>query len=249
MLFDLHCHTIASGHAFSTLKELCIEAKKKGLKLIAQTDHGPNMPGGPHIYHINNQRIIPRILEGVMVLRGVEANIIDFKGRLDIDEGSLKELDLVIASLHPPCLRPGNKIENTKALLRAMDNPYVDIIGHPGNPQFEIDIDAVVKKAKEKNILLEINNSSFGKSRPGSKELCKKIINKANENKTKMVVGTDSHIYTQIGDFSLAKEVIKNTNLTDDLIVNYDLNWLIEFLESKNKKYIGEIKEAYSKIK
>lgn len=244
LLFDLHCHTLASGHAFSTIKELVDEASRKGLKLIAITDHGPAMPGGPHIYHINNQRIIPRKINDVIVLRGVEANIVNFNGKLDINDKSLSNLDLVIASLHGPCIRPGSRNENTKALIKAMENENVDIIGHPGNPEFQIDKTRVLEAAKKNNVLVEINNSSFGKSRRGSAVHCEEIIDLAVKMGVKMVFGTDTHFYTQIGDFSNIEKYIDEKKIPKELIANYDVDGLIDFLESKGKKNIREIREV-----
>lgn len=248
LLFDVHCHTIASGHAFSTVKELVDQASLRGLKLIALTDHGPTMPGGPHIYHINNQRIIPRKLNEVIVLRGVEANIVDFNGQLDINDKSLSKLDLVIASLHPPCIRPGNVEENTRALIKAMENKYVDIIGHPGNPDFKIDKRKVLEAAKKNQVLIEINNSSFGKSRQGSKSHCEEIMDLAIEMNVKMVFGTDTHIYTQIGDFSNIEKYIDEKKIPKELIANYDVESFIDFLESKGKKDIGEIRAVLKEL-
>ena len=77
MKIDLHTHTIASGHAFGTLFENVKEAKSKGIELLAVTDHGPTLPGSaPRTYFMCGDRI-PKVIEGVRVLFGVEANIIN----------------------------------------------------------------------------------------------------------------------------------------------------------------------------
>lgn len=241
-VLDTHCHTIASGHAYSTVHDLAREAKNVGLKMFALTDHGPAMPGGPHIYHIENQKVIPRVIDGVFVLRGVEANIMDYDGNLDLPDKSLENLDLVLASLHDICIKPGNAEENTKAIIGAIENKYVDIIGHPGNPAFEIDAQKVLKAAKENNVLIEINNSSFGKSRPGSKENCIKIAKMAKEMKVNMIAGTDSHIAFQLGKFEHVKEIFKDIYMPEDLIMNTCLDKFISYLEKKGKKNINDFR-------
>ncbi|WFD09792.1 phosphatase [Tepidibacter hydrothermalis] len=241
--FDTHCHTIASGHAYSTVHDLVREAKNVGLKMFALTDHAPAMPGGPHIYHIGNQKIIPRVIDGVFVLRGVEANIIDYDGKLDMDDEFLPELDLVLASLHDVCIKPGTKEENTNALIKAMENKYVDIIGHPGNPAFDIDAKKVLQAAKDNNVLIEINNSSFGKSRVGSRENCIEIAKMAKEMNVKLVAGTDTHIAFQIGRFDHVKEVFEELGIPEELVVNNSMESFIEYLESKGKKNIKDFKE------
>lgn len=235
MVVDTHVHTIASGHAYSTLIENCVEAAGKGMKLIAVTDHGPAMPGGPHIFHIGNQRVIPRVIHGVEVLRGVEANIIDYEGSIDIDTGKLKGLDIVIASLHDVCIKPGTIRDHTNALIGAMKNKYVDIIAHPGNPVFSIDIDEVLDAALEYNVLIEINNSSLGTSRPGSKEICRIISGKAAEKGNKIALGSDAHICYAIGEFKEAEEMIKEAGIKDDNIINIHEDRLKDFLRSKGK--------------
>jgi putative hydrolase len=83
---DLHVHTVSSGHGYSTVREICAEAAARGLELVAVTDHGPSMPGGPHTYHFANMVVLPRVLSGVKVLRSAECNIIDAEGRLDLDD-------------------------------------------------------------------------------------------------------------------------------------------------------------------
>lgn len=234
-LIDTHTHTIVSGHAHSTLLENVRCAADKGLKMLAVTDHGVAMPGGPHIYYFGNLKVIPRVIWGVEVLRGVEANIMDYDGRLDMPEERLEKLDIVIASLHDVCLKPGTREENTRALINAMDNKYVDIIGHPGNPAFEIDIDAVVNAAKEKNVLIEINNSSFVTSRLGSYENCLNIAKKVREVGGQIVIGSDAHICFAIGEFDKAEEIIKKAGITDDMIMNTSPERFKKYLHDKGK--------------
>ena len=76
IVVDSHTHTIASGHAYSTILENALSAKNKGLKLLCITDHAPEMPGAPHYWHFNNQRILPRFLHDVGILRGQRSNFL-----------------------------------------------------------------------------------------------------------------------------------------------------------------------------
>ena len=66
---DLHTHSVASGHAYSTISELALAAAERGLKMIAITDHGPAIPGGPHLYHFSNLKVLPEYLHGVRLLK------------------------------------------------------------------------------------------------------------------------------------------------------------------------------------
>lgn len=81
---DLHMHTVASTHAYSTLHDYIAEAKRKGIKLFAITDHGPDMADAPHYWHFINMRIWPRLVEGVGILRGIEANIKNTGAKLTV---------------------------------------------------------------------------------------------------------------------------------------------------------------------
>src|SRR5512143_2863595 len=100
IIADMHTHTVASGHAYSTVNELARAARDRGLKALALTDHGPALPGGPHLYHFGAMRFIPPWIDGVRILRGVEANIIGPDGTLDMPDSYLDKLEFVMAGLH-----------------------------------------------------------------------------------------------------------------------------------------------------
>ncbi|WP_432665816.1 phosphatase [Wukongibacter baidiensis] len=238
LILDTHTHTIASGHAYSTIHDYIDVAKKKELELVAFTDHGPAMPGGPHIFHIGNQRVIPREIDGVEILRGVEANIVDFDGNIDIPERFLKRLDIVLASLHDVCIDPGTREENTRAFLKVMENQYVDIVAHPGNPRFPIDIDAFVLTAKKENKIIEINNSTFtNPGRSGSRENCIMIARKAKEHGVFVVAGSDAHISFDVGNFEKTIEVFKLVEMPEELIMNTSKEKLKDYLRAKGRKF------------
>ena len=169
LVADLHTHR-GSGHAYTIMKMPVL--LPLGLEMIGFTDHGPAIRGGPDHYHFGSLRVLPRYLHGVRILRGIEANIMAADGTLDLSEEYLRRLDIVLAGFHPGCYDGGNVVANTDALIAAMENPYVDIIVHPGNPQYPVDIPVVVREAIRLGICLEINNASFSLSRKGSKDNC-----------------------------------------------------------------------------
>lgn len=235
LLVDPHCHTVSSGHAYSTIKEIAEIAAEKGLKLIAMTDHGPAMLGAPTIFHFGNMRVIPDYIKGVRVLKGIEANIMDYDGRLDIPERYLERFDIVIASLHDGCIEPGSVEENTEAMISVMKNPYVDIIAHPGNPYFPIDIDRFIQCARDTKTLVEINNSSFIGSRMGSTENCIKIAAKAKEDRAMLVVSSDCHICYDVGKFDVVEKIFEELEMPEDLVINTDPMKLIDYLNKKGR--------------
>lgn len=233
---DTHTHTIASGHAYNTIREMAQAANDKGLKLLAITDHGPKMIGAFTEFYFMNLSAVERKMFGVELLMGSEVNILDFEGNVDLNDKMLESLDIVIASLHLPCIEPGSKEENTRAYLNAMKNPYINIIGHPDDSNFPIDYEALVCGAKENNVLLELNNSSLKPNnyrRDTRKndiimlKLCKKYD-------VPIVIGSDAHADCSIADFELAKEVIKEAEFPERLIINRSTDEL--------KKYVNKYK-------
>jgi putative hydrolase len=116
-----------------------------------------------------------------------------------------------------------------------MKNKYVDIIAHPGNPAFPIKIDEVLNAAMEYNVLIEINNSSFGTSRVGSEDNCRRIAEKAALNGNMIAIGSDAHICFAIGEFDKALEIIKNAGIKDENIINTHEDKLKDFLRERGK--------------
>lgn len=241
-ILDIHCHTVASGHAYNTLFEIVDVAKEKGLELIAITEHGPALPGSPHYYYFGNLRVVPPEIKGVKILKGVEANIIDYKGTIDLPEEYLKKLDIVLASFHDICIDPGTMEENTTAIIGAMKNPLVDVIAHSGNPQFPIDYDRALKVAKETNTLIEINNSSFVATRKGSYENCLYIVKKCKELEIPICLGSDTHYAGDIGEFTKARKLLEEVNFPEDLVMNTDVEKLLKYLKDKGKKPLKDVR-------
>lgn len=232
---DTHTHSVASGHAYSTVDENCRWAAEKGLELVALTDHAPAMKDTTGHAYFANLHVLPKELHGVRLLKGIELNILDFDGNVDMDESVLSRLDLGIASLHMPCIKPGSRKENTAALVKAMENPYVDIIGHPGDPRYDMDYKEVLRQAKETGTILEINNASLipGGFRDGSQENVKKILCMCMEEGVPVVLGSDAHFYTAIGDFSYALALMQEVDFPAGLVLNTDS---ARFLSSLKKR-------------
>ncbi len=228
---DLHIHTIASGHAYSTIEEYVARAKKIGLKAIAITDHGPAMPGGPHYYYFQNMRMIPERMAGVRIYRGIEANVINAEGGIDIPPPDFTRLDLVMVAMHSRCGYENEGEErNTEVLLRALEkNPEIRVIAHPGNPKYPISVKRTVSAAKQRGVAIEINNSSFF-SRVGSWERCLEFAREVKRQDARVVIGSDSHISAMLGDFSQALKLIKEAGLSEKHVINTSLEKIEKYL-------------------
>ncbi len=232
-LLDLHTHTLASGHAYNSLYEMIHAAAERGLALYGCSDHAPMMPGGPHSFYFLNFRVIPREVFGVKVLMGAELNIMDARGRVDLDEDVLKHLDYTIASLHPPCIRPGTCEENTSAYLHVLANPYVNIIGHPDDARYPIDYAALVKGAKKHRKLLEVNSSSLhprSQRSAGAADAYRIMLKLCMEEEVSIIVNSDAHIESDVGNHSRAFALLEELCFPPELIVNTNLDILLPYL-------------------
>lgn len=235
IIVDTHTHTISSGHAYSTAQEMAKEAANSGIKMFAITDHGPAMKGAPCLFHFANLKIIPEQLYGVRILKGVEANIIGYSGETDIPDSYLKRLDFVIASLHDVCIEPATVEHHTKAMISVLKNPFVDAVAHPGNPQFQVEIEKVVEAAKEYGKFIEINNHSFY-ARKGSENNCREFARQCKAKGVRVVCGSDAHISFDVGNFSKVYKIFEEVGMPEELVLNTSVEKVDEYLQERQKR-------------
>lgn len=230
-VLDTHTHTVASGHAYCTIREMAKAASEKGLELLGITEHGPMMPGSCHEFYFSNIRVVDRELYGVELLFGVELNILDYNGRVDMEDRLLRKMDLNIASLHTPCAAPGTREKNTAAYINAMKNPCIDIIGHPDDRRYPIDYESLVRAARERHVALEVNESSLrpGNSRVDAKEFDVEMLKYCRQYNVPVVVGSDAHFDTDVGNHSFAEALFRETDFPEELILNRSVEALKEF--------------------
>lgn len=236
---DLHTHTVASTHAYSTITENCRAAADKGLKAIAMTDHYIATPDSPHIWHFNNLRVLPRTIFGVTVLKGSEVNIINYNGDLDISEENISKLEWVVASYHRQTfaeLSTDPKVV-TDGYLKLCRNPYVDVIGHPTTDYFPFEYERAVKAFKEYDKLVEVNESSI-KLKKGSVKNVVPILEMCKKYEVPIVVNTDAHFWDAVGETPVSEKILKDIDFPRRLVANAD--W--EYIKSRINKKHPELK-------
>ena len=229
---DTHCHTIASTHAYSTVVENVVAAKKKGLKAIAITDHAPAMPDAPHIWHFENLTTIPRKIDGITVLRGAEVNICDYDGGLDLSDAMLKSLDWVVASLHAPVCPPSTEENVTRTYLKIAENPYIDVIGHSGQEKFKYDYEKVIPYFKECGKIVELNEGS-ARVRRDSFENCIQIAKLCKKYNVPVVVNSDAHFASVVGEFTRTLDMLDEIDFPEELVINADIQRLYSYISDK----------------
>ena len=243
-LTDTHAHTVASTHAFSTVEEYFRAASDRGLQLFSITDHGPEMPDSPHPWHFGNMRVLPRIRYGVAMLRGIEANILPADHQpLDVNHTLMSFMDFGIASFHEPVFPPSDRQTHTRAMIAAMETGLIQILGHPGNPNYPINIGEVVRAARDNNVLIEINNSSFVSSRLGSEPYCIEILETVKALDWKVALSSDSHVHYTIGDVDVALQKIDQIAFPESNIVTLNAGRFIEFLAEHGKSVAQDLSE------
>lgn len=201
---DLHVHSKWS-EGLNTIEEVALAGKNLGYEYIAISDH----TGGLYIANaMDEKKILRQIKEidkinaefarkkiGIKILKSAETNIKP-NGEIDVPEKILAKLDLVLAGVHDHFSLPKEKM--TARIIRAMKNPYVNIIVHPTGrvifqrPAFELDLDQILKAAKQLGVAMEIN-SFFDRL-----DLRDQDIRKAVSLGVKMVIDTDAHNKNQL---------------------------------------------------
>src|SRR3989338_2839290 len=219
---DLHTHSIASGHALNTVYEMARGARKRRLDMIGIVEHGPSMEGAPHegYFWVSDQL---DELYGVRVALGIEANILNERGEIDLNGDLLAKQRVVIAGLHARTPYKTNNLEsNTLALINTMQNPLVQIISHPYRTDFSVDIERVFHEAYKTQTLLELNNQVFTQqaSHDGFLEIYKRLVDLSKKYRHPLIAGSDAHVVKKIGEDSGIVVAYRQIGLTDDMLLN-----------------------------
>lgn len=193
---DLHMHTSETDGS-NTIREMAEAALARGLKYIAITDHSKNlamtngMDDKRALAHVKRIREVDAEMQGrIRVLAGIEVDILG-EGELDLEDSTLAEMDVVVASVHS---RFDQSVEQmTDRILRAIENPHVRILGHPTGRKvlkrdpYALHIDTILKRAAELGVAVEHNAS------PARADLNDLHLRLAKQHGCKIVVDTDAH--------------------------------------------------------
>jgi DNA polymerase (family 10) len=162
---DLHCHTTASDGTAS-IEQMAVAARDAGYSYLAITDHSASMGFGSDVSpeHLKEQieKIRSTEVEGIELLAGSEVNVLP-DGSLDYEDALLEQLDWVVASVHTSFRMPAK--EMTERIIRAVEHPLVDMIGHISGRKierrrpYEFDLERVLEAAASTGTMIEINSS------------------------------------------------------------------------------------------
>jgi DNA polymerase (family 10) len=220
---DVHMHTTASdGH--NSIREMADAALACGYQYIAITDHSKNlaMTNGLDekraMEQIKQVRAVDREMEGrIRVFTGIEADILA-DGAIDLDDEVLAQLDVVIASVHTRFEQ--SREEMTARVIRAIENPYVRILGHPTGrlllrrEPFSLDMTAVLKRAAELGVAMEHNAA------PERLDLNDHDLRLAKEMGCRIVMSSDSHDSRNLGKMIYGIKQLRRAWLTAEDVLN-----------------------------
>ena len=231
LIADLHMHTLVSGHAYGTIREMAADAAQRNLQLIGITEHGPGVPGACDPIYYLNLRIAPRQLYGVELLYGCEVNICT-GGTLSMGRRYLDALDYAIAGVHGFCYEDEGPVKITDSMIKCMADPKVRFISHPDDSRYPLDYPALVQGAKEYGVALEVNNSSLCTTsfRPGCYENYRQMLPLCMEYDVPIIVDSDAHDPSAVGNFSYAVALLDEIGFDSRLILNNDLEKVKSFL-------------------
>jgi len=228
---DVHMHTHATDGKSSIL-EMAEAGLARGYEYIAITDHSKNlaMVNGLDdqraLEHLKKIREVDALMEGrIRVLTGIEVDILG-DGEIDLSQEVLAQMDVVIGSVHSLFQQP--KEQMTERLLRALENPYIRILGHLTGrlllrrDSYEMDLSAVLKRTAEVGVAVEHN------AYPDRLDLCDIDLRRARELGCNIVINTDSHHISHLDAMHygvrqlrrawLTKEDVLNTRPVDDFL-------------------------------
>ena len=224
-ILDLHTHSVLSKHAYSSTTENIDEAIKKGLKYLGLSEHQPDDVGvGAHIYGVNNGITIPRHIENLTILYGVECNLLN-GGFIDDNKFKWDHFDYAICSIHGYVYKDEGFDGNTNNLLKILDNKHVKILGHLDRGHYAMDYDAVISKAKDKNVLIEINNASLNKNKYNIESASKtigKILETCLKYNEPVIINSDAHVKYEVGNYKESLELIDLCHFPHEMVLNFN---------------------------
>lgn len=218
---DIHTHTIVSGHAYGTIREMARAAADKGLKLLGFAEHGPGIPGACDPIYFAALEHAPRKAYGVELCYGCEINVLE-GGKLSLPERYMGMIDYGVVGIHQNCYVNQGVEANTENLISCMRHPRVFLVSHPDDDHTPLDYEKLVAAAKEYHVALEVNNSSLWKQdrRLNCVRNYETMLALCARRGVPIVVDSDAHDPLEVGELDLARDLLERVGFPEELILN-----------------------------
>lgn len=231
IIAELHTHSEEyCDHASDTIDQFAQVAKDLGYKYYAATNHSPlNDFISPSSFYVDT---IGKKFDCITFLAGIEEDLRDMKGGLNLAQCELLRLDFVIVSMHDKF--PVDVSDYTPALLAVIKNPAVDCIGHIARDlSFNYDLDTVLKAVKEYGKLIEFNSWSL--TGYGKVAECSHVMDRCAELGVDCIVTSDAHGTDRFGDYGNVLNILEEKNFPEELVINAS--------EERTEKFLARRKE------
>lgn len=236
---DTHTHTVLSGHAWSTLMENARWAADTGMKGLCCTEHAHRLTGTAPFFLPGVFHMVPEEIYGLRLFMGLEYNIVDYEGHVDAySEKYFDTIQFGIASLHSDVIAAGTVTQHTDAYLQVLDNPLIDVLGHPGTKGYPCDIPAVVAGVRAHNKMIEINNNSF-LARPGGAENCLRFARECKAQGVRICVASDAHFAQSVGVTDRCFALLAEVDFPPELILNLTMERFLQYWETERQPRIA----------
>jgi putative hydrolase len=230
-VLDIHTHTLASGHAYGTLREMAQAAAVAGLSVLGISEHGPGTPGTCDPLYFLNLNVVPERLCGVRLLHGCEINVRN-DGRLWLDQRYLERLDYGIVGIHGICYENAGKRKNTENLISCMRNEKIRFVSHPDDGNMPLDYELLVPAAKEYHVALEVNNNSLLRAdRLDCLQNYQTMLTLCDRLRVSVIVSSDAHDPSSVGRFDKARQLLRQMDFDEELILNTSAEKLLAHLK------------------
>jgi putative hydrolase len=227
---DFHVHTLYSHCGIHTHLELLAEAARIGIKIMAITDHGPAIGGRVNsVFYdrFNNP------YSQVKLLKGIESNLADADGGIDVPRHLLKYMDIVLLGIHPNTPAKLGVDEYTRRICAAMrSNRCVDIITHPNDPNFPVDFVALAECAAECGMALELNNSKTLHKRT-TPEITTCLVKACVRCGCRIAINSDTHAITELGRDEAVIPYLAQCSVPEELVLTRDVETALNFIDER----------------
>ncbi|MBI9107978.1 MAG: PHP domain-containing protein [Spirochaetales bacterium] len=227
---DLHAHSLFSACGLHTIIEMLTAAKIKGIRGQAITDHGPFLgrrPSSTFFERLENP------VKGIRFFKGMECNVTDEAGSIDVIPKFMKWYDVVLVGFHNFSIKDAPPEYYAKIMTKALrTNPCIDIIVHPNAPHFVIDFKMIAETAAETGTAIELNNAKTRLGR-STEEQTISLIEACIEAGCDVTVNTDAHALNEVGNTDVIEALLKKTAFPTEKIVNRTLESTIEWIAKR----------------
>ena len=227
---DLHAHSLFSSCGLHSIVEMLTASKKAGLKAQAITDHGPFLgrkTSSTFFERLDNP------VDGIILLKGMECNVIDEDGNIDVIPKFMQWYDVLLLGFHNFEPRDAEPSYYSGIMIKAIrKNPCIDIIVHPNAPHYTMDFNAIAQAAAAEDVAVELNNAKtmLGRS---SAEQTESLIRACMDAGCSVAVNTDAHALNEVGNTEVMEKLLKKNGFPEERIVNRSTESALEWLRKR----------------